>query len=158
MCLFVQYSIPPVVKNLPANAGDVGDVGSSHGSGRFPWSRKWQPTLVFLPGESHWQRNLVGYSPRALKESDMTEHIHILHTPFLGYQNHRAQSKHPETNPAAPVPEASPWKTSPPVHVWPRDSALCQTSTAGWSWCENQKKFYSWQRSWACWIQFQIWL
>ena len=34
-------------------ACNVGDVGSSPGSGRFPWSRKWQPTLVFLPGESH---------------------------------------------------------------------------------------------------------
>ena len=28
-----------------------------------PWRRKWQPTPVFLPGESHGQRSLVGYSP-----------------------------------------------------------------------------------------------
>ena len=28
-----------------------------------PWSRKWQPTAVFLPGESRWQRNLMGYCP-----------------------------------------------------------------------------------------------
>ena len=34
----------------------------------------WQPTLVLLPGESHGQRSLVGYSPQGLKESDMTEH------------------------------------------------------------------------------------
>ena len=33
----------------------------------------WQPTPVFLPGESHGQRSLVGYSPRGRKESDMTE-------------------------------------------------------------------------------------
>ena len=30
---------------------------------KIPWRRKWQPILVFLPGESHWQRSLVGYSP-----------------------------------------------------------------------------------------------
>ena len=41
--------------------------------GKIPWRRKWQPTLVFLPGESHGQRSLVGYCPRDLKESDMTE-------------------------------------------------------------------------------------
>ena len=28
-----------------------------------PWVRAWQPTWVFLPGESHGQRDLVGYSP-----------------------------------------------------------------------------------------------
>ena len=33
----------------------------------------WQPTLVFLPGESHGQRSLAGYSPQSLKESDTTE-------------------------------------------------------------------------------------
>ena len=30
--------------------------------GLIPWRRKWQPTLVFLPGESHGQRSLVGYN------------------------------------------------------------------------------------------------
>ena len=50
-----------VVKNPPANAG--GMVGSISGLGRFPWSRKWQPTPVFLPGEFHGQRSLAGYSP-----------------------------------------------------------------------------------------------
>ena len=30
---------------------------------KIPWRRAWQPTLVFLPGESHGQRNLAGYSP-----------------------------------------------------------------------------------------------
>ena len=32
-------------------------------SRKIPWRRKWQPTPVFLPGESHGQRNLVNYSP-----------------------------------------------------------------------------------------------
>ena len=40
---------------------------------KIPWRRKWQPTPVFLPGESHGQRNLVGYSPWGCKELDMTE-------------------------------------------------------------------------------------
>ena len=38
---------------------------------KIPWRKKWQPTLVFLPGEPHGQRNLVGYSPesqRALRK------------------------------------------------------------------------------------------
>ena len=38
-----------------------------------PWRRKWQPTPVFLPGESHVWKSLVGYSPRDRKESDTTE-------------------------------------------------------------------------------------
>ena len=38
-----------------------------------PWRREWQPTPVFLPGESLGQRSLAGYSPRGHKESDMTE-------------------------------------------------------------------------------------
>ena len=43
----------PVVKNPLANAGDVRDIGSVPGLGRFPWRRKWQPTPVFLPGKSN---------------------------------------------------------------------------------------------------------
>ena len=41
--------------------------------GKIPWRRAWQRTLVFLPGESHGQRSLVGYSPWAHKELVMTE-------------------------------------------------------------------------------------
>ena len=36
----------------------------------------WQPPPVFLPVESHGQRNLIGYSPRACKKLDMAEHRH----------------------------------------------------------------------------------
>ena len=43
---------------------------------KIPWNRKWQPTPVFLPGESHGQRSLVSYSPWGRKESDTTEHVH----------------------------------------------------------------------------------
>ena len=41
------------------------------------WRRKWQPAPVFLPGEFHGQRSLVGYSPRGRKESDTTERLHF---------------------------------------------------------------------------------
>ena len=43
---------------------------------KIPWSRKWQPTPVFLSGTFHGQRSLEGYSPLGPKESDTTEHTH----------------------------------------------------------------------------------
>ena len=51
------------------------DLGSIPGSGTSPWRRKWQPTPVLLPGESHGWRSLVGYSPWGCKESDTTERL-----------------------------------------------------------------------------------
>ena len=42
---------------------------------KIPWRRKWQPAPVFLPGESHGQRRLAGYSPWGHKESDTTERL-----------------------------------------------------------------------------------
>ena len=47
-----------------------------------PWPRKimaWQPTPVFLPGKSHGQRSLEGYSSEGCKESDMTEDLARMH-------------------------------------------------------------------------------
>ena len=69
-----------VVKNPPANAGDLKDVGSIPVSGKIPWRRAWQPTPVFLPGESYGQRSLVGCSPWGRKESDTTEAPYNTHT------------------------------------------------------------------------------
>ena len=63
-----------VVKDPSANAGDTRDTGSIAESGRTPWRRKWQATPVFLPGESHGHRGLVGYSPWGRKESNIIEH------------------------------------------------------------------------------------
>ena len=49
--------------------------------GKIPWRRAWQHTLVFLPGESHGQRSLVGCSPWGPTEADTTEclsaHAHV---------------------------------------------------------------------------------
>ena len=47
-------------KELAYNAGDLGLIP---GLRRFPWRRKWQPTLVFLSGKPHGQRSLAGYNP-----------------------------------------------------------------------------------------------
>ena len=68
-----------VVKNPPANAGDIRNVSSIPGSGRSPGGRAWQLTPVLLPGESHGQRSLMGYSPWGHKElntAKATEQAH----------------------------------------------------------------------------------
>jgi len=55
-----------VVKNPPANAGDM-RLRFDLWVEKTTWRRAWQPTPVFLPGESHGQWSLVGYSPRVAK-------------------------------------------------------------------------------------------
>ena len=60
-----------VVKNLPPNAGDIKRPESDPWDGKIPWRRAWQPSPVFLPGESPGQSSLVGYGPDA--QSDMIE-------------------------------------------------------------------------------------
>ena len=52
-----------VVKNLPASCRRCKGCGVNPWVGKIPWRREWQPTPIFLPGESHGQRNLAGYSP-----------------------------------------------------------------------------------------------
>ena len=61
-----------VVKNPPANAGDVRDTSLIPESGGCPGGGI---TPVFLPGESHGQRSLAGYSSCSLNELDATEVI-----------------------------------------------------------------------------------
>ena len=51
---------------------NVGDPGFDPSLRTIPWRRKWQPTPLFLPGKSHGQRSLVGYSLSGCKESDTT--------------------------------------------------------------------------------------
>ena len=52
-----------VVKNPPANAGDVKRREFDPWVRKIPWKKKWQPIPVFLSGESFGQRSLAGYSP-----------------------------------------------------------------------------------------------
>ena len=60
-----------LVKNLPAMQGtEIKSLGQEEGN---PWRREWLPTPVFLPGEFHGQRSLVGYNPWRRKELDMTK-------------------------------------------------------------------------------------
>ena len=83
--LHVFFPGGSLVKNPPANVGDAGVTQVQTLGGEDPWRRKWQPTPVFLPGKSHRQRSLVGYSPWGRKELDMTEHnLHICSIIFWG--------------------------------------------------------------------------
>ena len=67
----IHFLISPGGAEVKMSACNVGDLGSIPGSdpwvGKIPWRRKWQPTPVFLPGESRGQRSLVDYSPRVPK-------------------------------------------------------------------------------------------
>ena len=62
-----------LVKNPPANAGDIKRPGFSPCIGKIPWRRAWHPTPVFLPREPHGQRSLAGYRLQGRKELDTTE-------------------------------------------------------------------------------------
>ena len=58
--------------------------------GKISCRRIWQPTPVFLPGESRGQRSLAGCSPWGCKESDTTEHACICYNQFnIIYGNHK---------------------------------------------------------------------
>jgi len=61
-----------VAQMVKASAYNAGDPDSILGR-EDPWRRKWQLTLVLLPGKSHRWRSLVGYSPWGRKESYTTE-------------------------------------------------------------------------------------
>ena len=67
------------VKASASNAGNPGLIPRfDPWVQKIPWRRKWQPTPVFLPGESHGLRSLVGCSPWGRKELDTTEQLHFL--------------------------------------------------------------------------------
>ena len=65
-----------VVKNLPTNAGWCKRHRLDPWLRKIPWSKKWQTAPVFLPGKSHGQRSLMGYSLWGGKELDVAEHLH----------------------------------------------------------------------------------
>ena len=64
-----------MVKNPPANGGDIKRCRFDPWVGKIPWRRAWQPTSVFWPGESPWTEDPAGYSPQGRKESDTTERL-----------------------------------------------------------------------------------
>ena len=55
----------------------IGHLSSLFLEHSFTLNRKWQSTPVLLPGKSHGQRSLVGYSPWGRKELDTTERLHF---------------------------------------------------------------------------------
>jgi len=61
-----------LVKNPPANARNM-RCSFNPWVGKIPWRKAWQLTPVFLPGESHGQRSLMGYSPQGPEELDPTQ-------------------------------------------------------------------------------------
>ena len=63
--------VAPVVKNPPANEDRHKRYRFNSWVGKIPWRRAWQPTPVCLPGESHGQRSLVGYSPWSHKKTQL---------------------------------------------------------------------------------------
>ena len=65
--LYVASLVAQRLKRLPAMQATWVE--------KIPWRRKWLPTPVFLYGESHGQRSLVGYSPWGRRESDRTERL-----------------------------------------------------------------------------------
>ena len=71
MHIFGAYLVAHMVKNLPA----LQETWVRSLVGKIPWKREWQPTPVFLLGEVHGQRSLVGYSPWDHKESDTAEQL-----------------------------------------------------------------------------------
>ena len=80
-------------------------------NGKIPWRRAWQPTPVFLPGESHGQRSLVGYSPWGCKQSDTTQWLNKYKTVAKNF---------PKTS---SVDVFTHWKSKPlwPVLFFPMD-------------------------------------
>ena len=71
------------VNNLSATAGDTGSI---LGLGKSPGERKWQPTPVFLPGKTHGQRSLAGYSS--------WDHKRVRHDLATKQQQHMGRQRH----------------------------------------------------------------
>ena len=64
-----------MVKNLPADAGDIRDAGLIPGLGRSPGGGRGNPLQYSFLEDPHGQRSLVGYSPWGHKELDTTERL-----------------------------------------------------------------------------------
>ena len=69
--------VPPGGSDGKAFACNAGDPGFFSWVGKIPWRRKWRSTPALLPGKSHGQRSLIGYSPWGRKELDTTEQLHF---------------------------------------------------------------------------------
>ena len=64
------------IRKLAQKAGAEVQLQDPRSSRKIPWSKEWQPTLVFLPGKSYGHRSLAGYSHKVSDMTDATEHTH----------------------------------------------------------------------------------
>ena len=80
-CFFFLRNLRTILHGLPCGLSSQESACECRRRGfdpwgrKIPWRRKWQPTPAFLPGKSHQQRSLAGYSPWGHKEPDMTERL-----------------------------------------------------------------------------------
>ena len=91
LCPFVNgaFLVAQLVKNLPATQNTrVRFLGQED-----PLEKKWKPTPVFLPGESHGQRSFAGYSPWSCKSWTRLSNSPITTTTFFNV--HSLQSEEP---------------------------------------------------------------
>ena len=76
-CVCNSFGLPrgcfPVIKNTPANTGDIRDMGLIPGLERSPGGEHGNPLQYSCLENPHGQRSLAGYSPWDPKESDTTE-------------------------------------------------------------------------------------
>ena len=70
---FRASQVAPVVKEPACQCRRHKRCGFDPWVRKIPWRKKWHPTPVFLPGKSHWQRSLAGWSPWGCRGSDTTE-------------------------------------------------------------------------------------
>ena len=75
---YQSETIDSLVAQMVKHLSTMGETWVQALGWEDPWRRKWQSTPVLLPGKSHGQRSLVGYSPWGRKESDTTERLSSL--------------------------------------------------------------------------------
>ena len=105
-CWYSQLTQPSLESALPRWLSNKESACQCRTCRFYPWvrkipsRRKWQPTPLFLPGKSHGQRSLVGYSPwgRRVRHDWGAEHTHIHNqdnTVFLRFQEGMKSAAHP---------------------------------------------------------------
>ena len=106
--------------------------------GKIPWSRKWQPTPVFLPGKFHAQRCLAGCRPWGRREPDTAE------------QTHSTQPDARYTEGATQLPAGSQQSPASPGRARQGKEALFFLTTVGrkeWLWKKDSQIWNLWGQS-----------
>ena len=143
-----QDLVAQLVKNLPA----MQETWVRSWVGKIPWKMEWLSTPVFLPGESHGQRSLEGYSPCGHKEPDTTEWLTLsLSKQYLSgrgnwcskRRNVSPQTKHTGINSKEPC---NPPSAGSGVEVLPIESFLYSTNIC-WASFTCQALFSHWDEA-----------